>query len=127
MPNISVTRALVFYAKTHDINNLITFENLKTINKNYKRYLNNKKIEIIKEEFNGVEDSNYVCKREKINIKNDYSSNYKSSSDDSSSEETEINFNRINRHKRNSNSDESGKIIILNINIKIILAKIKKQ
>ena len=65
MPNISVTRALVFYAKTHDINNLIIFENLKTINKNYKRYLNNKKIEIIKEEFNGVEDSNYVCTKRK--------------------------------------------------------------
>ena len=40
---MSITRALAFYANTHDINNLIIFEDLKAINKKYKQYLNNKK------------------------------------------------------------------------------------
>ena len=40
---MSITRALAFYTKTHYINNLIIFEDLKAINKKYKQYLNNKK------------------------------------------------------------------------------------
>ena len=36
---MSITRILSFYVKAHDFNNLITFDDLKRINNNYKEYL----------------------------------------------------------------------------------------
>jgi hypothetical protein len=42
------TRALAFYSKNNNINKLITYDDIKEINRNYSTYLKNKNINIVK-------------------------------------------------------------------------------
>ena len=108
VPNMSTTRALAFYAKTNNITKLITFVDIKEINNNYSNYLKNKKISIEKNESDSEDDNSFITKKDKINLQNDYSSNYESSSSVSSSEDLSFDFNRMNKNNEPSNSEDSG-------------------
>lgn len=100
------TRALAFYAKTNNINKLITYDDIKEKNPNYSTYLKNKNINIVKNESDSEDDDELISKKGNINLKNDYSSNYESSSSISSSEDISFDFNRINKNKEPSNSED---------------------
>lgn len=104
--NVSYTRAIAYYVRIKNINNLISKKELKKIYNDYKATYIKRNILINEADYNSDSDDNFITLKDNINFRNDASSNYNSSSSNISSDINEITEN--NHINANSSSQNSG-------------------
>ena len=125
--NFSSSKAIAYYVNTHDINHLISNEDMKEIYKSYKGYLKRKQIIIKELEVLSDTDIENCYIENNINEQIDYSSNYNTNSSESSNEVIEdYDIEEKNNHTSSSESsgnNKSNKKII--VQQRIIIQKLK--
>ena len=107
-----ITRAIALYIRTNNVNKLIDNDTMETIAKNYYKYLKDNNIEYNENATNDNCDyiiNEYYEKIDNINKKNNYSSNYESSSSVDSEEEIIYDYVPFDDNSDNDGDNDQNK------------------